>query len=88
MVKETKTETKATELEIQEARVTLETNMGKVTYKLTETSPAVKNAKGRVSMVHLQPAEGSKVLMQYGKVYVDTVALVQRFKEAKKASKS
>jgi len=42
--------------------------------KLTRTSEAIKNASGKMTKEVWQPEKGNKVLMDFGKVYVDVEA--------------
>uniref|UniRef100_A0A6M3XUS1 Uncharacterized protein n=1 Tax=viral metagenome TaxID=1070528 RepID=A0A6M3XUS1_9ZZZZ len=60
---------------IKNVTITVETDKGSKKYQLNQTAEASKNEKGKMSKAHFQPSDTNKVIMQYGKVYIDTVEL-------------
>lgn len=64
---------------MQIAKVTVKVeldNGSHKTYQLNQTGQAVKNEKtGKTSLAHFQPAQGNKVLRDFGKLYIDTQEL-------------
>ena len=67
------------------ATIKLEDGKGiSMTYPLTITSEATKNAKtGKVSFMQLQPAPENKVLQPFSKVYVNIAELAGALKTPK-----